>query len=215
MARAAADQASCPPEADPLAPATAAMPASAPSRYLETEFEEARVRSDYKRQRQIAVAAAREAGRTECEQCLNDFCCCCDDAAAFCCCCCRRGSKAAASLLLYTAFPALAVADFVLGLVAKNQGWYPKCLGELVCAWSATACAVWIALAMSAIFVFSFAVVAKLAAVLKSQCCGGKDKARTKERERGRKRCRTFRSEEEGGGGSAVVAGRQPTDVIV
>lgn len=112
------------------------MPASASTRYLETEFEDAQLRADYGRQRQLSKRKPPSI---------------------------TIGSKQLTlSIIIYSFFPALALMDFALGLLAKSQRWYPRCLGEIICDWSGAACAVWIASALSAIGVGVCALLGKI-----------------------------------------------------
>ena len=146
------------------------MPSS--SRYLETEFEDARQREEYKRQRLKQTASQRSEERSDCENCLEECCGC--GVCSFkilryisnsCTC-----DSSLITMFAYIIFPVFAILDFVIGLAAKELGWYEKCVGQLVCDWSASACAVWIALALSAFLVALFAVVGKLVKTL-CKCC--------------------------------------------
>lgn len=80
-------------------------------------------------------------------------------------------SRSCLTLFFYIVFPVFAIVDFALGFLAKEQGWYDRCVGQIVCDWSASACAVWIALALSAFLVAAFAVVNKLVKTLCRCCC--------------------------------------------
>ena len=146
------------------------------SRFLETEFEDASKRLDFKRQRQLQTTRQREAGRSDCEQCLEECGCCLHGRCMGCCLGCpkkrrRRSSQEAApshptttlkrpprwSMLLYSLLPAVAVGDFVLARLAAKQGWYERGLGDALCHWSPTGCAVWIAIMLSGVCVATFA----------------------------------------------------------
>jgi len=163
-----------------------ALPAN--RRYLEVEQEERRQLEDYKRQRLLQLQQAKEAGQSGCEECLEVFCC--AGSSGGCGECCkkplsRRQSQAAISSLshnghsseqgeedsghpvscssaLYALFPCLAIADLVLGTLAKATGLYSRCLVEVVCHWSSTACALWIATLLAGIGVFVHAAASKI-----------------------------------------------------
>jgi hypothetical protein len=150
------------------------------NRYLETEFEDARTRIDYNRHRKLVLA--KNEGSSDCELCLSEVCgCCCTNKTlhfitgvlSF-----QHGSLA--PLLIYFIFPTFATVDFVLGFVAKSQGWYSHCVGEIVCKWNATVCAVWIALTLSGLLVVIFAVSSRVVMKLGS-CCGVEEESHNAE----------------------------------
>ena len=158
------------------------MPSS--SRYLETELEDQQKISDLKRLRQKESERQAQMGRSDCELCCSEFCGCDLLAMPLCknlCRLCRprrpgqtstakRDVGALLSIFVYTLVPLFAVADFLLGLVAKQHGWYTRTVGERLCEWSPTMCAVWIAVGLAASMVALFSVFGKLADV--ARCRG-------------------------------------------
>jgi hypothetical protein len=141
---------------------------------MQSELEDASLREGFKRQRQQKAAVMKATGKTDCDACLDECCCggsgCCTsltpnlhngggygvdihggggdgcDCAFF-------------QLLLYIVFPAFAIVDFLLGFVARSQDWYDASIGQLVCTWSLTACAVWIALGICGFVLFTASIV--------------------------------------------------------
>ncbi len=177
---------------------------------MQSELEDATLREDIRRQRRLKTAIMKESGKTDCENCLDE--CCCRGCSQCCAYLLKSGSHGSAAgddeaadavdgcgdcaflqLLLYTVFPAFAVTDFLLGLIARNQGWYEDSIGQMVCSWSLTACAVWIALGICGLVLATATVVNALCA-----CCAKKDRRRRSVRRRNK----------EGGGAEYGNAGQ-------
>ncbi|XP_059088283.1 uncharacterized protein LOC131884496 [Tigriopus californicus] len=146
------------------------MPSS--SRCLEHEFEEEQKISNLKRLRGKESLKQLESGKSDCETCCDEFCGC-----SFCSCWLSQLILAVfsfehkcISIIIYTIFPLFIVLDFLIGSLAKSQGWYSASLGQMVCHWSATACAIWIAVALSATLVAAFSFLGKLTNFLCDSC---------------------------------------------
>lgn len=146
------------------------MPSS--SRCLEHEFEEEQKISNLKRLRGKESVRQLESGKSDCETCCDEFCGC-----TFCSCWLSQLILAVfsfehkcISIAIYTIFPLFIVLDFLIGSVAKSQGWYSATLGQMVCHWSPTACAIWIAVALSATLVGAFSFLGKLTNFLCDSC---------------------------------------------
>jgi len=154
---------------------SAASPSSLPPnrRYLEVEQEELRQLEGVKRQRLLQQKQDLD-GQNGCQECLEVFC--------------GRGlrpcwpttterryedddERLSCSTAIYALFPCLTIADLVLGQAAKATGAYSRTLADVVCDWSPTACAFWIAAMLAGFGVLAYTVISRLLLFLRKSLC--------------------------------------------